>query len=901
MQILDSRSKSEEIESSVIDILGYGQIDLAMQLLQDREHWISVYNDHKLVTKDKHSDTIYDNHALPKKQKVTKERNAEPDFIDRLLQDPQSLVNERNLILAENEARTHSSLPKRQISVSQKYPFVFDVQAEAKLTSSFLSGSRLYLPEGTVHERKDLWDSITLPIPEKAPQDVLQIPRVQVAQMDSLCQTALKGTEELNLIQSVVYKTAYFTRENLLVSAPTGAGKTNVALLCMLQLIKQHLNQGNLVDLEAFKIVYMAPMKALASEMTSNFSRKLAPLGLKVRECTGDMQLSKQELLETQVLMTTPEKWDVITRKGAGDHSLVNLVKLVIIDEVHLLHEDRGAVIEALVARMLRMVETTQSPIRIVGLSATLPNYVDVARFLCVNPYKGLFYFDSRFRPVPLGMSFMGVMVFVHARTETVRTARWLREHALTEGHIEHFRPPRLGQKDGMAQKKIQKVRDNILHELLPDGIGCHHAGMLRHDRDLVEQLFSSGQIRVLICTATLAWGVNLPAHAVVIKGTRVYDADKSDFVDLDILDVLQIFGRAGRPQFDSLGLATIITTKEKLGHYLSLITLQNPIESTLLKNLHDHLNAEIALATVSNMDEAVTWLSYTYLFIRLRMNPSHYGIPPAMLQRDCNLVDFLVRALRDVATELDRAEMIRFEPRSGQLSATDRGRTASLYYVKFQTAAMVKDELDPMNMESQLLDLLSRATEFASMKLREDEALELQQIRDDACRYEVSVQTGQMSYTGHGAAKLNASLGVESSDNPDEKMATAGDSCPVVEKKINLLLQSYISRYHPKTHSLVSDMYYVQQNASRLIRYIFEISLRRGWASATMQALKLAKMIEKRQWYDDSPLWQFVDADSDPLIERLEHLNLTIDRILDMDANLLGEFSGPIILVGKN
>lgn len=47
--------------------------------------------------------------------------------------------------------------------------------------------------------------------------------------------------------------------------------------------------------------------------------------------------------------------------------------------------------------------------IRIVGLSATLPNYTDVAKFLRVNPHKGLFYFDHRFRPVPLGQTFIGV------------------------------------------------------------------------------------------------------------------------------------------------------------------------------------------------------------------------------------------------------------------------------------------------------------------------------------------------------------------------------------------------------------------------------------------------------------------------------------------------------------
>jgi len=103
-------------------------------------------------------------------------------------------------------------------------------------------------------------------------------------------------------------------------------------------------------------------------------------------------------------------------------------------------------------------------------------------------------------------------------------------------------------------------------------GFGIHHAGMLRSDRSLCEKLFMAGHIRVLICTATLAWGVNLPAHAVVysslfsspskrlllmlfivssIKGTEIYEPARGGFVDVGILDVMQIFGRAGRPQFD--------------------------------------------------------------------------------------------------------------------------------------------------------------------------------------------------------------------------------------------------------------------------------------------------------------------------------------------------------------
>jgi activating signal cointegrator complex subunit 3 len=194
--------------------------------------------------------------------------------------------------------------------------------------------------------------------------------------------------------------------------------------------------------------------------MVDNFSKKLAPLGIVVKELTGDIQLSKQEIMETQMLVATPEKWDVVTRKSLGDISLSLLVRLLIIDEVHLLHDERGSVIETIVARTLRQVESSQKMIRIVGLSATLPNYLDVARFLNVNPRSGLFFFDSRFRPVPLAQSFIGVkslnkmkqqeqmdevcydkalkmvrqghqvMVFVHARNATIKTALKMREMA---------------------------------------------------------------------------------------------------------------------------------------------------------------------------------------------------------------------------------------------------------------------------------------------------------------------------------------------------------------------------------------------------------------------------------------------------------------------------------------
>ena len=73
----------------------------------------------------------------------------------------------------------------------------------------------------------------------------------------------------------------------------------------------------------------------------------------------------------------------------------------------------------------------------------------------------------------------------------------------------------------GLVRKDVQRSRNQQLKSLFESGFGIHHAGMLRSDRTLTERLFSEGHLRVLCCTATLAWGVNLPAHTVIIKGTQ--------------------------------------------------------------------------------------------------------------------------------------------------------------------------------------------------------------------------------------------------------------------------------------------------------------------------------------------------------------------------------------------
>merc|ERR1711871_579497 len=143
------------------------------------------------------------------------------------------------------------------------------------------------------------------------------------------------------------------------------------------------------------------------------------------------------------------------------------------------------------------------------------------------------------------------------------------------------------------------------LKDLMPYGFATHHAGMNKVDRTLVEDLFRDGHIQVLVSTATLAWGVNLPAHTVIIKGTQIYSPEKSAWVELSPMDVMQMMGRAGRPQFDTSGEGIIITQHSELQYYLSLLNQQLPIESQFVSRLSDMLNAEIVLGSIQTVKEA--------------------------------------------------------------------------------------------------------------------------------------------------------------------------------------------------------------------------------------------------------------------------------------------------------
>ncbi|XP_010605477.1 activating signal cointegrator 1 complex subunit 3 isoform X2 [Fukomys damarensis] len=846
--MLASVKSGDELQDELFDLLGPEGLDLIEKLLQNRITIVDRFlNDHKFQALQDNCKKILGENAKPNYGcQVTIQSEQEKQFMKQCRREEKKIARRekktgedgevsadgltcfdpKELRAQREQALLHArSVPilsrQRDMDIEKiQYPHVYDSQAEARKTSAFIAGAKMILPEAIQRENNKLYEEVRIPYSEPMPVGFEEKP-VYIQDLDEIGQLAFKGMRRLNRIQSIVFETAYTTNENMLICAPTGAGKTNIAMLTILHEVRQHFEQG-VIKKNEFKIVYVAPMKALAAEMTNYFSKRLEPLGIVVKELTGDMQLSKNEILRTQMLVTTPEKWDVVTRKSVGDVALSQIVKLLILDEVHLLHEDRGPVLESIVARTLRQMQQ-------------LNNMDEVC-------------YESVLKQVKSGHQ---VMVFVHARNATVRTAMTLIERAKNCGQISCFLPTQ-GPEYGHAEKQVQKSRNKQVRELFPDGFSIHHAGMLRQDRNLVENLFSNGHIRVLVCTATLAWGVNLPAHAVIIKGTQIYAAKRGSFVDLGILDVMQIFGRAGRPQFDKFGEGIIITTHDKLSHYLTLLTQQNPIESQFLESLADNLNAEIALGTVTNVEEAVKWISYTYLYVRMRANPLVYGISHKAYQIDPTLRKHREQLVIEVGRKLDKAQMIRFEERTGYFSSTDLGRTASHYYIKYNTIETFNELFDAHKTEGDIFAIVSKAEEFDQIKVREEEIEELDTLLNNFC-------------------ELSAPGGVENSYG-----------------KINILLQTYISRGEMDSFSLISDSAYVAQNAARIVRALFEIALRKRWPTMTYRLLNLSKVIDKRLWGWASPLRQF-SVLPPHILTRLEEKNLTVDKLKDMRKDEIG------------
>ncbi|CAB4066034.1 EGD2 [Lepeophtheirus salmonis] len=388
-----------------------------------------------------------------------------------------------------------------------------------------------------------------------------------------------------NIMQSSVFDRILDSNNSLVVSSPTGSGKKTV--IFELAIVREIAKNSNGFK---SKIIYLAPIKALIAEKFREWKVKFEKVGISVLEFTGDfLGNDEQQLMEHDLILTTPEKWDVITRRKTHKLELC----LVLIDEVHLLNDkDRGHTLEA-----------DKRPVPLKKIVKSTQNTANVLLK------------DLKLRPIP---------------------------------QLSYY---------------AKNVTDTKLKDLLQRGIGYHHAGLELQDRRVIEQMFLQGDLSILVCTTTLAQGVNLPAHLVIIKGTSQLAGGTTK--EYESGQIQQMIGRAGRPQFDTSATALILTQASNQNYYEKLVTGHNTIESSM------------------------KWAKISYLYVRVFKNPKPYNIFESSQEKiETKFEELILRTL----DELNKINIISFNKSNGKLSSNIIGGVMSRFNIAFKTMKNLND-----------------------------------------------------------------------------------------------------------------------------------------------------------------------------------------------------------------
>mmetsp|Transcript_13275 Transcript_13275/g.24901 ORF Transcript_13275/g.24901 Transcript_13275/m.24901 type:complete len:988 (+) Transcript_13275:2573-5536(+) len=623
-------------------------------------------------------------------------------------------------------------------------------------------------------------------------------PSHNLVPVSCVSQPSLFNFTHFNAMQSESFDLIYKSDEDVVVSAPTASGKTTLMDLAILRLIER--GRGT--------IVYLAPLKALCQERKKDWSERFRKIGLRCAEVTGD----SDELQESpDLILATPEKWDSVTRKTRVK------VRLLLVDEVHTLSQPvRGATLEAVISRMKTLAAMQKSDaLRIVAISATVPNVHQVAEWLGAR----VMVFDSTYRPVPLKVKVLGycpakspfhfeqnlnyrltdvimnysdnkpTLVFCQTQKGTIKAAQHLaqeKSYIRSKDQVERLR---LG---------FRSVSERALQDVAQKGVAFHHGGLSPEDREAVERMFLNGDLLILCTTSTLAVGVNLPAHLVVVKSTMGYRGTGEGYSEYSSLELLQMLGRAGRPQFDTSGVAVIMTEKQKVKHYEDLAEAKEQIDSALGTSMIEHLNAEIALGTISSLEEAGTWLRSTFFYVR---------------QKDS------VRDLGQLCTEhlAVLLDLNLVQEHNSKFHATSLGRSLAYNCVAVATVLHFAQALTPTSELIDLLLLISGSAELEQFSSKMDQRRELK--------------------------RLNAAEEI--------KLKIKG-AINCSEKKVFLLLQVALGKIPVESWDLKQQTTSILTASRRVAAVLLEFCDFKGFGRCLLNALILNKVLLQGMWPDE-------------------------------------------------
>ncbi|NJL43854.1 MAG: DEAD/DEAH box helicase [Nitrosarchaeum sp.] len=423
--------------------------------------------------------------------------------------------------------------------------------------------------------------------------------------------------------------------QSVVVSAPTGSGKTLIADY----IIQTELQRGH-------SVIYTAPIKALSNQKYKDFC---ADYGQdKIGLLTGDVVRNPGAPI---LIMTTEIYRNMALIQDPGLESISH----VIFDEIHYINDiERGYVWE-------ESIIFSRPAVRYLCLSATIPNAKEFAAWIRDIKQHDVVVVTQTKRNVPLHKSFYDTELGI-TTLERIRDVRNIPSYNHVMRKRGRREPPlpapssitlikeiqdklpslffTFSRKACQEQAKAlwkarifqeqagsgaiirQKLADapheirqlattRLLLQTLPYGIGFHHAGLIPIIKELVEELFAQGKIKVLFTTETFAVGINMPAKSVCFAGLRKFDGVSFRF--LNSKEYFQIAGRAGRRGIDTEGFVFAMIDRRDFD-YATIRTFTEsdtePIKSqfklsvnTVLNLIHQHTEAQIETILRMNFD----------------------------------------------------------------------------------------------------------------------------------------------------------------------------------------------------------------------------------------------------------------------------------------------------------
>ncbi|CAF1711235.1 unnamed protein product [Brassica oleracea var. botrytis] len=659
-----------------------------------------------------------------------------------------------------------------------------------------------------------------LVLPEKHPPptellDLLPLP--VTALRNPNYESLYQDFKHFNPVQTQVFTVLYKTYDNVLVAAPTGSGKTICAEFAILKNHQEVLLRQD--DDATMRVVYIAP----------------------VVELTGETALDLKLLEKSQIIISTPEKWDALSRRWK-QRKYVQQVSLFIVDELHLIGEGQGGTVLEILGEWI-------------GASS-----------------HGLFNFPPGVRPVPLEIHIQGVDISsfkarMQAMTKPTYTA--IVQHAKNKKPAIVFVPTRthvrLTAVDLMAYSQmdnpqspdflsgkleelepfVKKISEETLKETLRHGVGYLHEALCSLDQEIVTQLFEAERIQICVMSSSFCWRIPLTAHLVV--------------------------GRASRPLLDNAGKCVIFCHAPRKEYYKKFLYEAFPGESHLQHFLHNNFNAEVVAGVIENKQDAVDYLTWTFMYRRLPQNPNYYNLQGVSHR---HLSDHLSELVENTLSDLEASKCIEIEDEMN-LSAPNLGMIASNYYISYTTIERFSSLLSSKTKMKGLLEIFTSASEYDMIPIRPGE--------EDRVRRLINHQ--RFSF-----------------ENPN---------CTDPHVKANALLQAHFSRQDIITNLQIGQRE-VLLSATRLLQAMVDVISSNGWLNLALLAMEASQMVTrtwvvtrstpsllmlKNPWKNDSCVSDYLNLFLRLISERDGRLFATDDRYC-VDNGAIFAYTGLLAFV---